>query len=232
MNIPWLAPLQGQLVVSCQALEDEPLFGAEIMAKMALAALKGGATAIRANTPPDIRAIRQAVRLPIFGLYKDWLPGYDVYITPSLNHARQVAQAGADAICFDATARPHPDRLPLKEIVRRMHLETGLPLMADISTLDEGRRAEDCGAEMISTALAGVTPYSRKQTRPDLELVSELAIHLTIPVFAEGRYYTPEQAIEALSAGAFAVVVGGAITRPHETTARFVAALQQRQQAG
>lgn len=102
-----------QLIVSCQALEHEPLFGADIMARMAMAAAAGGAKAIRANTPVDIQAIRAAVDLPIIGLYKDELVGYDVYITPTLDHARAVAKAGADIVAIDATARPHPRAVSL-----------------------------------------------------------------------------------------------------------------------
>ena len=57
------------LIVSCQATEEEPLFGAEFMAKMALAAVQGGAVAIRANSPVDVAAIRRVVSVPIIGLW-------------------------------------------------------------------------------------------------------------------------------------------------------------------
>ena len=103
-----LHQIRNGLIVSCQALSHEPLYGAEIMARMAIAAEHGGAVAIRANTPADIHAIRVAVELPIIGLYKDDIPGYPVYITPTLGHAKQVAAAGADIIAIDATARPRP----------------------------------------------------------------------------------------------------------------------------
>jgi N-acylglucosamine-6-phosphate 2-epimerase len=218
----WLESLRGRLVVSCQALADEPLFGAEIMARMALAAQIGGAVGIRANSPADIRAIRAAVRLPIIGLYKDHLPGYDVYITPTLAHARQVAEAGADIISIDATRRPHPDGLPLEELVRRIKVETGCPVLADISTLEEALNAERCGADLVASTLSGYTPYSPPIPGPDLELVAQMAAQLRVPALAEGRYASPEQAAEAIRRGAYAVIVGGAITRPAEITARFV----------
>jgi N-acylglucosamine-6-phosphate 2-epimerase len=221
----WFPQLKGHLIVSCQALAGEALFGAEMMSRMALAAQRGGAAAIRANSPADISAIRQVVDLPIFGLFKIRIPGFDVYITPTLEHARQVADAGADVICIDATNRPHPDGLPLKELVKCMHTMTGLPIMADISTLAEGIYAQECGFELVSTTLAGYTPYSQLIQRPDTRLVAELARRLPIPVLAEGRYQTPQQAARAIRLGAYAVVVGGAITRPTEITQRFAKAI-------
>lgn len=223
--IPWLPKVAHRLIVSCQALEHEPLYGSEIMARLAIAAERGGAAAIRANTPQDIRAIRQAVTLPIFGLFKATLPGFEVYITPTLDHARQVAQAGADVICIDATARPRPEGLSLPEFVRRIHDATGLPVMGDISTLDEALQAEDAAIDLVSSTLSGYTPYSPHLEGPDFELVAAMAARLSIPALAEGRYAYPEQTVQALRLGAYAVIVGGAITRPMEITARFAAAI-------
>ncbi len=223
----WLPTLRGGLIVSCQALEGEPLFGAEIMAHLALAAEIGGAAAIRANSPADIHAIRAAVSLPIFGLYKDRLPGYAVYITPTVQHAVQIAEAGADVICLDATRRPRPGGLDLAEFIRKVKATTRLPIMADISTLEEAIVAQASGADLVSSTLSGYTPYSPQLDGPDLELVQAMAARLTIPVIAEGRYHTPEQASEALRRGAYAVVVGSAITRPSEITRRFANALAQ-----
>ena len=214
--------LRGGLVVSCQALPGEPLFGAHIMAVMAQAAAQGGAAGIRANSPADIRAIRAAVALPIIGLYKREYDGVDVYITPSPEEALAVAEAGADIIALDATARPHPGGLTAADLIRRVKAETGRPVMADISTLAEGLAAADAGADLISTALSGYTPDSPSQEGPDFALVTSLAATLRTPIVAEGRIWTPAEAREALAAGAFAVVVGTAITRPREITQRFV----------
>jgi N-acylglucosamine-6-phosphate 2-epimerase len=217
--------VRGGLIVSCQALPDEPLYGAENMARMALAAKLGGARAIRANTPVDIAAIRTAVELPIIGLYKDDIPGYPVYITPTLDHARQVAEAGADIIAIDATARPRPEPGSLADFIATIHDQTGCPVLADISTLAEGLAAAAAGADLISTTMSGYTAYSPQEAEPDLTLVQELAAAVEIPVLAEGRYRLPEQVHQAVAAGALAVVVGGAITRPQEITRWFVAAL-------
>jgi N-acylglucosamine-6-phosphate 2-epimerase len=221
-----LERLHGRLIVSCQALEDEPLFGAEIMARMALAAVQGGAAGIRANTPVDIAAIRRILpQVPVIGLYKQDLPGYEVRITPTLAHALALAEAGCDIIALDATARPHPEG-SAAGLIRQVKQATGRPVLADISTLEEGLAAEEAGADMVGTTLSGYTAYSSAQEEPDLALVEILAKQLTVPVIAEGRIATPAQAGQALQAGAFAVVVGGAITRPQWITRQFVKGLE------
>jgi len=188
----------------------------------------GGAVGIRANGPTDIAAIRAAVDLPIIGIYKADLPGFAVRITPTIEHAVQVAEAGADIIAFDATLRPHPDSLLLEERVRRIRRRTGRLIMADISTIQEGQAAEAAGADLAATTLSGYTEDSPAQTGPDFELLESLVSLLKIPVIAEGRIVTPEQAARALELGAFAVVVGGAITRPQSITARFVSGMNIR----
>jgi len=218
--------VSGGMIVSCQALPHEPLFGAEIMARMALAAQQGGAVGIRANTPSDIRAIRNTVALPIVGLYKVELPGYEVYITPTVTAACEVAAAGADVIAVDATARPRPDFDHLRDFIAAIHDATGLPILADISTFEEGLAAEAAGADIISTTLSGYTHYSPAPDGPDIALVATLRKALATPLLAEGRYHTPEQVTEALKAGATCVVVGGAITRPQEITRRFLRAIE------
>ena len=221
----FIEQVQHQLVVSCQALPEEALFGSDIMAKMALAAQRGGARGIRANTPADVQAIKQTVDLPVIGLYKEVLPGYDVIITPTLKHALAIAEAGADVIAIDATDRPHPEG-DLRQMIAAIHRQTDCLVMADISTVVEGLAAQDAGADMVSSTLSGYTPYSPQQEMPDLDLVKQLAEAVTIPVFGEGRYHTPAQVRQALDYGATSVVVGGAITRPREITARFVKAMK------
>jgi N-acylglucosamine-6-phosphate 2-epimerase len=216
-----LSQIKGSLIVSCQALPHEPLHGAEIMARMAVAAVQGGACGIRANTPPDIQAIRRVVDLPIIGLFKEEFPGYPVYITPTLEHACAIAEAGADIIAIDATSRPRPAG-DLVTFIRQIHDETGCPVLADISTLEEGVAAIAAGADLVSTTMSGYTPYSPQRKSPDLQLVAQLVKNVRVPVVAEGRYHTPDLARDALAHGAHAVVVGGAITRPQEITRRFV----------
>lgn len=221
-----LHQIRNGLIVSCQALSHEPLYGADIMARMAVAAEQGGAVAIRANTPADIHAIRAAVELPIIGLYKDEIPGYPVYITPTLSHAKQVAVAGAEIIAIDATARPRPQPGTLADFIAAIHAETKCLVLADIATFEEGIAAEAAGADMVSTTMSGYTADSPQQSGPDLVLVQRLAAHLDVPLLAEGRFKLPEEVKQALSVGATAVVVGGAITRPQQITRWFVDSMQ------
>ncbi|MBC8101291.1 MAG: N-acetylmannosamine-6-phosphate 2-epimerase [Cytophagales bacterium] len=223
-----LRSLRGGLIVSCQALPDEPLFGSEIMARLAVAAKAGGAVGIRANTPPDIRAIRAAVPdLPLIGLFKVVVPGFeDVYITPRLEEALLTAEAGADIIAVDATLRPHPEGTTA-DLIRAVKQATGRLVMADIDTEAAALAAIEAGADVLSTTLSGYTPESPSRPGPDLELVRRLTtLRLPIPVIAEGRIATTEEARAARDAGAFAVVVGGAITRPQQITHRFAEALR------
>ena len=229
MTLPEIvAALRGGLIVSCQALPPEPLFGPDSMARMASSAILGGAVGIRANSPVDIAAIRAVTGLPLIGLSKVDVSGYDVYITPTLADAQAVAESGADIIALDATARPHPEGMTAAALIRRVREATGKPVLADVSTYEEGVAAQDAGAAFVSTTMSGYTPYSPQSEEPDLELVRRLAGVLTVPLLAEGRITTPEQARAALDAGAWAVVVGGAITRPAQITERFVRALPGR----
>ncbi len=219
----FLAAVKGKLIVSCQALEDEPLHGAEVMAKMALAAKIGGAAAIRANGPADVRAIKQMVDLPVIGLYKQGDSG--VYITPTFAAAAEIAEAGADIIALDCTERPRPDGLPVCELIDRIHRELKRPTFADVSTLNEAQAAAAAGAAMTAPTLSGYTEDSPAQEGPDFELLARMVEALEAPVIAEGRIHSPAQARRALELGAWAVVVGSAITRPRTITARFVEAL-------
>ncbi len=217
-----LAALHHGLIVSCQALEDEPLNTPEMLATLAKSAVMGGACAIRANRPENIRAIRQTVDVPIFGIYKRDYPDSPVYITPTLPDARAVVEAGCDILAVQATDQPRPKGESLADFFRALRREFDLPIMADVSTLQEGIAAADLGADLVATTMAGYTPYSRQLTVPDLQLVEELATQVSVPVIAEGRISTPEQARQALVAGAFAVVVGSMITRPNHITAYFL----------
>ena len=227
MTAPEIAArIRGGLLVSCQALPGEPLFGADIMARLAVAADTGGAVGIRANSPADIAAIRAVTSLPLIGLSKVDVAGFDVYITPTLADAQAVAGAGADVVALDATSRPHPEGTAAA-FIKRVQAETGKPVFADISTYDEALQAQDAGADFVSTTMSGYTSDSPQSEAPDLNLVERLASVLTIPLIAEGRIATPEQARAALDAGAWAVVVGGAITRPQQITERFVRAVRR-----
>jgi N-acylglucosamine-6-phosphate 2-epimerase len=215
------------LIVSCQAFPGEPFYGPEFMVAMARSALIGGAAGLRINGPVDINAVRKVVNVPVIGLYKHDLAGYDVRITPTLEHARNISQAGADIIALDATERPHPDQKSVAQLIDDVHIATGKPVLADISTMDEALYAADAGADAVSTTLSGYTTYSPQGEEPDFDLIEALAGRLKIPLFAEGRIITPAQARQALDSGAFAVVVGTAITRPWLITAAFVKSMKR-----
>lgn len=211
------------LIVSCQALEHEPLHGGDTMAKMAVAAKSVGAVAIRTNGVEDIRRIREAVDLPIIGLIKRDMPGSAVFITPTVDEVTAIVEAGAGIVAMDVTDRE--GRLDtVRELIDCAH-RLGAAVMADVSTFEEGVAAEKLGADYVGTTLSGYTPYSPQLEEPDFELVRKLKATLQVPVVAEGRIWTPQQAAEALEAGADVVVVGSAITRPQLIAERFAKAV-------
>ncbi|GAA1501746.1 N-acetylmannosamine-6-phosphate 2-epimerase [Dactylosporangium maewongense] len=217
-----MTAIRGGLVVSCQAGPAHPLRDTATIRRLAEAAVLGGATAVRCGGVgglADVRAVADAVTVPVIGLTKRGDSG--VFITPTVADALEVLAAGADVVATDATARPRPDGASLRDTVRAVHDAGGL-VMADVSTVDEGVAAAACGADLIATTLSGYTPHSRQLTGPDLALVRELAAEVaSVPVVAEGRYHRPEHVRQALDAGAAAVVVGTAITDPAWITSRF-----------
>ncbi len=217
------------LVVSCQAFARDPLFGSLFMRKMAESAALGGAMAIRANGADDIRAICQGVDLPVIGLVKDSYPSSQVTITPTFQEAVEAAHAGAVVIAVDGTPRVRPQGVTLGSLIHRIHTELRLPVLADISCVEDACYAVDAGADALATTLSGYLPGQTGGVGPDLDLVGKLVQRVKVPVIAEGRYETPEQASAAMTCGAWAVVVGQAITRPTSIAERFVAAIGGRQ---
>lgn len=226
-----LSKIKNGLIVSCQADVGEPLDRPKIMASFAKAAVVGGAVAIRAERPHNIKAIKRSVFVPVIGIFKQSYPNSEVYITPTINEALAVLKADADIIALDATLRrrPHGDDLP--KIIATLRQHKDVSLMADISTLEEGLAAARMGFDLIATTLSGYTAYTQNKAldeMPDFELISQLVQHLpNVPIIAEGKIWQPEQAVEALRRGAFAVVVGTAITRPKAITQRFHDAIAQ-----
>lgn len=215
--------LRGRLVVSCQAYPGEPMRDPRTMTQVALSAVRGGAAAIRAQGLADLRSIHQAIDLPVIGLWKDG--DAPVYITPTLEHALAVAETGVEIVAIDGTAQERPDGRTVAETIAELHHRTSVLVMADCSTLGEGRAAADAGADLVGTTLAGYTPYTEKTQGPDLQLVERVAAAVDVPVVCEGRVHTPEQARAAIEAGAFTVVVGTAITHPATITGWFADAV-------
>jgi len=215
------------LIVSCQAPRGDPMHGSLFMARMAFAAALGGAVAIRADGPEDIRAIRESVKLPIIGINKNYYPTSPVYITPTFDEAAEVFQSGSDVLAVDGTERPRPRGEELGRLIERIHADLAVPVMADVSNLEEGLRAASLGADALASTLSGYVEGSPKTPGPDLQLVKNLSASVDIPVVAEGRYQSPQEAATAIEMGAYAVVVGAAITRPHLITENFAAALRK-----
>ena len=219
-----LSEVKGRLIVSCQALPDEPLHSAFIMGRMARAAKEGGAAAIRAQGVEDIREIRRVTGLPVIGLLKRNYPDSEIYITATMQEVEELLTTDCAMIALDMTDRKRPGGEQPAALVERIHA-AGRLVLADISTYEEGIQAVALGADAVSTTLSGYTPYSPQLTGPDIRLVSQLADKLTVPVFAEGRINTPADITQVMGAGAYAPIVGSAITRPQLITAAFARAL-------
>lgn len=226
-NQQCLEALRGKLIVSCQALEEEPLFSDFIMARMAYAAMEGGAAGIRANTVKDITAIRQTVTLPVIGLIKREFPDSPVYITPTLAEIDALAETGCEIIALDATCRPRPAGESLDTLLKKARKKYPCQLfMADVSSYEEGIHAAEIGFDLVGTTLSGYTEQTQGRQLPDFELMEGLSRALSCPVIGEGGIWTPEQLRRAMDCGVYACVVGTAITRPREITRRFVRALE------
>lgn len=219
---------EGDLVVSCQALEDEPLHSSFIMSRMALAAKQGGAKGIRANSIEDISEIKKVVDLPIIGIIKKVYSDSEIHITASYIEVEALVKAGADIIALDATNRIRPGGINLEEFFETIKADyPEQKWMADCSTVEEMLEAERLGFDYIGTTLFGYTPYSKG---PILEneakqLKTALAV-IKSPIIAEGNVNTPELARFSIDLGCYAVVVGSMITRPQLITQKFSNAIK------
>lgn len=218
-----LERMRRRLVVSVQAAPDSPLAPPEHLAAIARAVVAGGAGAIRTEGVAAVRAIREAVDVPVIGLVKRRTRGSDVYITPDLEDALAVAEAGAELVAVDATERPRTDGAVGAEFVAAVCAELPGRVIADVDSASAGRAAAAAGAAAVATTLSGYTGADT-MAGPDIALVAQLSQEIDVPVLAEGRYSTSEEVWAAFGAGAFAVVVGTAITDPEELTRRLATA--------
>lgn len=222
-----LTSLKGQLVVSCQALPEEPLHSSFIMGRMAYAAAQGGAKGIRANSVEDIQEIKKNVDLPIIGIIKSVYDGSDVFITPTLKEIDLLCQEGVDIIALDATNRVRPDGKTILEVFPEIREKYPDQLfMADCATYEEAKVAFQLGFDCLGTTLSGYTAETTGRSLPDLELIEKLVRDFPIPIIAEGGIWTPEQLKQAFDCGAYSAVVGTAITRPMDITKKFINAMQ------
>ena len=224
-NKELLNKLKGGLIVSCQVQPDDPVYSMDFVLKMAQAAKWAGAAGIRANSPDQIKMIKEHVDLPLIGLYKIWHDDTDVFITPTLDAARQVWEAGADIIALDCTDQITHEGKPAWELLPLVQKEIPDALIfADVSTYEEAKRAVDLGADIVGPTLYGYTEATKHIEEPNLREFARMCRDFGDRVFMimEGHIYTPEDAVKCLYLGADAVVVGSAITRPHLIAKRFV----------
>ena len=219
--------LEGNLIVSCQALPDEPLHSPYIMGKMAHAALLGGAKGIRANSVEDIREIKKTVNLPIIGIIKEVYEGSDVFITPTIKEIDLLCQEKVDIIALDATKRVRPDGKTISEVFPLYREKYPDQLfMADCSTIEEAEEAYRLGFDCLGTTLSGYTEYTKGKELPDTELIAKMVERFDIPIIAEGGIWTPEELRSVFELGVHCAVVGTAITRPMEITKKFMSAIE------
>ncbi|WP_291648721.1 N-acetylmannosamine-6-phosphate 2-epimerase [Clostridium sp.] len=217
--------LKGKLIVSCQALPNEPLHSSFIMGRMALAAKEGGAAGIRANTKEDIAEIQSQVDLPIIGIIKRDYDDSKVYITPTMNEIDKLMEVKPDIIALDATCELRPERKTLDEFFKEVKKKYPDQLfMADCSTVEEALHADELGFDFIGTTMVGYTEQSvnLKIENNDFEIIREILSKAKHPVIAEGNINTPQKVKRVIELGCYSVVVGSIITRPQLITKAFV----------
>ena len=216
--------IKKHLIVSCQALEDEPLHSSLIMSRMAVAAMQGGAKGIRANSVKDIEAIKKAVPLPVIGIIKRDYKDSDVYITPTYEDVDHLVQVGCDIIAMDATISTRPVCISLDAFFKKVKENHPKQLfMADCSTVEEAVHADELGFDFIGTTLVGYTNQSKGNqiNADDFKIIRDILKKVKHPVIAEGNIDTPQKAKRVLELGCYSVVVGSIITRPQVITKRF-----------
>ena len=220
-----LESFKGGLIVSCQVQHDDPIYTDDMVVKMAEAAKWAGAVGIRANSPEQIKAIKAKVDLPMVGLYKIWHDDSDVFITPTLESAKQVWEAGAEILALDCTAQTTHEGSQAWDLIKEV--KKAIPeaiIFADVSTYEEARRAIENGADIVAPTLYGYTKETQHIEEPNMREFAKMCRDFKDEAYVmmEGHIYTPEDAMKCIFLGAHSVVVGSAITRPHLTAKRFV----------
>ena len=221
---PQLEALHHQIIVSVQAYPDTPLNAPHFIAALAQSAEMGGAAGFRVDRPENVAAVRAVSRLPIIGINKIPTPGFEIYITPTYASAEVIVRAGADLLALDATGRPRPGGETFAEIVRKVHRQFNIPVMADVGTIKQGLQALEDGADIVATTLSAAEPFGKPEDGPGLHIIRALVKVTSRPVIVEGQVWTIEDVRACFEAGAYAVVIGSAITNPQYITRRFVQA--------
>jgi N-acylglucosamine-6-phosphate 2-epimerase len=223
MMNPHIESLRGGLIVSCQAPLGSPLDDPYIISALALAAQQNGAAGVRINTPAHIAATKLRVGVPVIGIEKIVTDESDVYITPTFAVAERIAMSGAEIVAIDATRRPRPGGETIEDLIPRIQSYLHRLVMADIATFDEALHAADCGADIVATTLCGYTAESRGAAAPAFDLIEQMSKRLQVPMICEGGIASPDDVRRAFDRGAFAVVVGAAITGVGQLVRKFAA---------
>lgn len=228
MNEEIILKLKHGLIVSCQAEGDSPFNSPQGVTMFANAAIMGGASAIRSEGIAKTKMIIEQTNVPVIGLIKSKFEDGSVRITGSLKDVEDLISIGTHIIAVDGTFRMR-DNLTGPEFISKVKSEYDCIVMADIAKEDEAIECEQAGADLISTTLNGYTPETSgdKIKSPNFELVKTLTKKIKVPVIAEGRINSPDDAGEMIRLGAYAVVVGTAITRPHIITSWYVDAIKE-----
>ena len=220
--------LKGRLIVSCQALPQEPLHSSFIMGRMARAAKEGGAAGIRANTREDIKEIQEVTGLPVIGIVKRDYPDSAVYITPTMKEIEELMEVKPEIVAIDATGALRPGNVTLADFFHQIKEKyPEQKLMADCSTIEEALFADELGFDFIGTTMVGYTPQSQglKIEENDFEILRTILKKVKHPVIAEGNVNSPEKAKRVMELGSYAVVVGSSITRPQLITKGYAEAV-------
>jgi len=220
--------IKNEVIVSCQALPEEPLHSSFIMGRMAYAAFLGGAKGIRANSVEDIKEMKKTVNLPIIGIIKKVYGDCPVFITPTMVEIDALCEVGVEIIALDATTRIRPDGKTIREVFPEIQKKyPNQVFMADCSSYEDAMIAAELGFDCLGSTLAGYTEETKERELPDIKLIRRMVTDFQLPVIAEGGISTPEELKEVFEQGVHAAVVGSAITRPMEITKRFIDAVKK-----
>ncbi|MCD7872388.1 MAG: N-acetylmannosamine-6-phosphate 2-epimerase [Clostridiales bacterium] len=225
-----MANLKKGLIISCQAVKGEPLYGLNIMHYFARAAVLGGAKGIRANYVSDIEAIKKEVDVPVIGIIKEVYDDSDIYITPTLKEVKALISTGCEVIALDATNRKRPNGEKLEDLVK--YIRDNAPkteIMADCSDFEEARAADKMGFDYVGTTMRSYTPYTAGIQIPDYDLLKKMTSELNAKVIAEGGIWETSQLEKVLDCNPYAVVIGSAVTRPMDITKRFAKVFENRE---
>lgn len=215
------APLKRGLIVSCQVPDGTPIDTPEFIAAQAKTVLQAGAIGIRAQGVSNVKAVAEAVSVPIIGLIKRYSESTLIHITPEIEDVLDLEQAGADIVAIDATGRLRANGVSFPAFMEELRRRTDVAILADVDTVEAAIQAEALGCDAIATTLSGYTEAPAPKL-PNIKLISDITQRVKIPVVAEGGFSRPEHVMEAFQAGAWSVCIGTAITNPYLLTKSFV----------